>query len=580
LKRTTRAIEKSFGTGIATYYEFYITIIRMNLMIFGCTFLLLILPWLCRSTSLWPSTGDSGSNFAGMFILGLIGYKSDAIGKYWFYFGGYEQTVQIGALPWSFAFFYSFCIMLYFVLCMITIVRQIGTRLEKVSNLENENYRYVNTIFNLWDHSLDKTSAVTDLKKAIATRLSELLVYDENKNLDEIKLEGWKKAKLIICRTIGIFFSLILLAGAPTAVVFITQYYNTLNNTFTLTTSLLTAIINVVFPILITLLVALEDYQDAKYTQWNIMGRTYFIKMATTVSLMVRVIALDDSMLADGKCRTTEAGLVFWQMLLIDFVVSFVITIVSNLASYLIKKFIAMRKDPEAGKEFKLEFDTSSAVIALLYRQALLWIGTTMCPMLPLLGTISNFVLFFVQYIMMALTCKFPENPVANAKSHAFTFILMLLTMVFSLVPVFYFMLQPADIKCGPYASYATHWNSTYETGSINVGLSDVSSLYTVNGSYVAAPIQVMSYVWINNPLFILSPKLVVVWTYAMYYIFHPLTLFVITMALLVTAYFVNQRRRMYIEMLKNSEMKAAREKKEKMLLLLAAHEDSKHFSL
>ncbi len=464
---------------------------------------------------------------------------------------------------------------------MLTIVREIGTRLQKVDNLDNENFKYVNTIFNMWDYSMDKQAAVTDLKKAIASRLSELLTHDQNKLHAEIKLEGWQKAKLIICRTTGIFFSAILLLGAPTSVVFITEYYTTLNAIFPVTTSILTAVINVIFPFIITLMVKLESYQDAKYTNYNIIGRTYFIKMATTVALMVRVIGLDESTLKDGKCRTTEAGLVFWQMLLIDFAMSLTTTIVAGLASFLIQRFIATRKDPENGRQFKLEFDTSGAVISLLYRQALLWIGTTMSPMLPLIGVVSNFVLFFVQYIIMAITCKFPENPIANAKSHSFTFLLMLLTMVFSLVPVFYFMLQPADVACGPYVSYAVAWNSTYDTGMISVaGLSSVSStLQTVNGSlvngtFVPAPIQVMSYVWNNNPLFKLSSKLVEVWTIAMYYIFHPLTLFVIMIMMLVTAYFVNQRRKMYILMLKNAEARAAKEKKDKMILLLAAQEE------
>lgn len=86
LTRTTHAVEKAFGTGIATYYEFHITIIRMNFMILCCTFFLLILPWLLRPTYTWPAVKDP--SFAGDFVLGLIGYKSDAIGNYWFFFGG------------------------------------------------------------------------------------------------------------------------------------------------------------------------------------------------------------------------------------------------------------------------------------------------------------------------------------------------------------------------------------------------------------------------------------------------------------------------------------------------------------
>jgi hypothetical protein len=434
--RTIHSTEKRFGSGIANYYEFMTVFVYVNIMIFICTFLLLILPWLLQPTSAYTALGD------WKLLLGLIGYDSIVIGKSWFFYGGYPEYMMLGSFQWSFTFFYAFCVILYMFLSMVFICTALGNRLGKESGHTNQKNKYVQTVFNTWDWSLQEEYAIEAMKQGLATKLAELLVYDENmQTYTEVKTPC-QKFLFYARRCTGIIISLCFMVAAPACAAFITSYYDYLNSLFGPLTSILNAVINAVFPQITTLCVIyIEKYTDARYINANIVARTYIIKMSTTIAVIVRVMTGSDTGLTNGKCRSTEAGLLYWQMLLIDFLVTAFFQIVVALVLYFIRMFRAKRKDKTDTTSYKLNFEVSGQVIGLLYRQTVVWVGTINCPMLPLVGTFTNFTLFFTTYFIMRFTCKFPDNPEANARSSFFNHAVMLFTLIICLIPAFAFML-------------------------------------------------------------------------------------------------------------------------------------------
>ena len=53
----------------------------------------------------------------------------------------------------------------------------------------------------------------------------------------------------------------------------------------------------------------------------------------------------------------------------------------------------------------RIELDLSSAVLVIVYRQALVWLGMGFSPVIPILGLISNVVLFYTYYIVRCRDC-------------------------------------------------------------------------------------------------------------------------------------------------------------------------------
>lgn len=125
--RSLSVIEHRFGSGIATFYDFFYSVIRMNFFLSVSSFILLILPWLLRKPSEWPDVWNLD------LFLGLIGFKSNMIGQTFFFFGGYEdRLVLFATVIWPFAFVYIFVVILNFVIAIVIICRSIG---EKVTNV-------------------------------------------------------------------------------------------------------------------------------------------------------------------------------------------------------------------------------------------------------------------------------------------------------------------------------------------------------------------------------------------------------------------------------------------------------------
>jgi uncharacterized membrane protein len=77
-----------------------------------------------------------------------------------------------------------------------------------------------------------------------------------------------------------------------------------------------------------------------------------------------------------------------------------------------------------------------------------------------------------------------------------------------------------------------------------------------------------MADAWVDNQVFKQNSNLLYWWTQVTYYLFHPLTLFVIATGLFVVACFVNQRRRLQMRLRYKAEEIAAQERKEKMIVL------------
>lgn len=87
----------------------------------------------------------------------------------------------------------------------------------------------------------------------------------------------------------------------------------------------------------------------------------------------------------------------------------------------------------------KEEYDTdraAQAAIDMMYRQALIWVGASFCPVLPFFGLLNISVQFYVQYFSMFKSCKPPKTPWSANKTMYFFMKLVLVTLLISGGPI------------------------------------------------------------------------------------------------------------------------------------------------
>ena len=105
----------------------------------------------------------------------------------------------------------------------------------------------------------------------------------------------------------------------------------------------------------------------------------------------------------------------------------------------------------------KTEYDTdraAQAAIDMMYRQSLIWVGASLCPMLPFAGLVNISIQFFVQYNSMFKSCKPPKTPWSAEKTMYFFMQLVLLALLISGAPIVV-LLTSKKISCGPHCSQA-----------------------------------------------------------------------------------------------------------------------------
>lgn len=257
-----------------------------------------------------------------------------------------------------------------------------------------------------WDYSLQDDRAIEDMRTALASSLRELLREDEVKDIENrmtvVKVCMFyfsfymQRIVLLARRTFGILVSIVVMIAAPVAVFFTTLYYSMLNSAFPYTSSLIISAVNAIFPSILDLMISVEGYEDQKIVAYNSIARTFIVKLATTITLVINVYNIDESTLDAGKCAANEAGIVFWQVLVINVISASLIFTLSNIFWR-----VVMRT--------KQEFAVSSNVIELLYTQAIIWIGSAMCPMLCFLGVITNLILFLVKFLVVCVVYAINE---------------------------------------------------------------------------------------------------------------------------------------------------------------------------
>eukprot|EP00817_Percolomonadidae_sp_ATCC50343_P006013 CAMPEP_0117421434 /NCGR_PEP_ID=MMETSP0758-20121206/2528_1 /TAXON_ID=63605 /ORGANISM="Percolomonas cosmopolitus, Strain AE-1 (ATCC 50343)" /LENGTH=371 /DNA_ID=CAMNT_0005203559 /DNA_START=1165 /DNA_END=2276 /DNA_ORIENTATION=- len=223
-----------------------------------------------------------------------------------------------------------------------------------------------------------------------------------------------------------------------------TAYYGSISTYATV----IIAVINVIVPKIMQFLVDMERYSNSLKATNQKIFRTYIVKMGITCAYVFRVLSTslestdstDDNAALNGSCNNNELGRAFYQLILIDFLISALSSTIPNFIFYVIAR---------ARGQKGININIAQAVIGLFYRQTIIWIGSFVVPVLPIFGTIFNIILFLIKWIVLILFGKFPDKPGLHVRGSMFYELMLFVTLLICLVPAGFWLQSTSN--CGPF---------------------------------------------------------------------------------------------------------------------------------
>eukprot|EP00118_Oscarella_pearsei_P018054 m.182734 g.182734 ORF g.182734 m.182734 type:complete len:866 (+) comp39295_c0_seq49:160-2757(+) len=251
-----------------------------------------------------------------------------------------------------------------------------------------------------------------------------------------------------------------------------------------LAASLTISTFNVVYPFIFELLVPYERYKSLATEFGVTIVRSVALRVAGLVVLMATLLrqvqcsqsisscgivisAISRSGSADAQndaerveafveksascklCWETYVGQEVYRLLLVDFLVDVLATLLHESLRHLAVHYIRFVRN----KVGKAEFVISKNVLNLVYSQALIWLGAFFAPLLPVVGTLMFFIVFYVKKCSLVWNCRPSRRAYRVTKTSTFFLFLLLMTLFACLIPIGYSMVEnkPSAV-CGPFS--------------------------------------------------------------------------------------------------------------------------------
>ncbi|WAQ93453.1 TMC7-like protein [Mya arenaria] len=261
---------------------------------------------------------------AGMW-LGFVG----VLAQMWFFYGSYDLDIP----GYNVSLVYLFmCLLTYFgsFFVILSSLRQgSGSRRRE----QDKRFKFNLLLWTSWDHSITSEEASINLSKGITSVLKDNL-YEVKATQDVKQWSRKEKCKIYCLRILAWLITIIY----GTTIVF--------------------SLINIIVPVCIRQLPKMEHYLHGKVELNITLTRIFFLR---TANLFALITSLYETITLTVKgCAGTILGQEMYKVVIMDTILHTVTQLSVTFGKYLWTKQ-------------KTEFDISSAVLVLVYRQALVW---------------------------------------------------------------------------------------------------------------------------------------------------------------------------------------------------------------
>ncbi|XP_056121461.1 transmembrane channel-like protein 2-A [Rhinichthys klamathensis goyatoka] len=508
-ERKIKEVESHFGSSVASYFIFLRWMYGMNLVLFGLTFGLVVIPEVLMGLpygSIPRKTVPRPEQATAMDYAVLTDFNGYCKYSVLFY-GYYNNQRTIGFLKFRLPLSYLLVGIGSFGYSLMVVIRTMAKNADVGGgDGEDSEFTFAWKMFTSWDYLIGNAETADNKFASITTSFKESIVDEQENQKDEnIHLRRFLRvlANFLITCTLG---------GSGYLIYFVVKRSQEFANMDNLSwyekneMEIIMSLLGLVGPMLFETIAELEEYHPRIALKWQ-LGRIFALFLGNLYTFLLALFdevntkleeedsiknasiwfvkeyyanfsannpnytgtppPLDPSDGIRGPCWETAVGLEFVKLTISDIQVTYLTILIGDFLRALIVRFLnyCWCWDLEAGWPSYGEFDISGNVLGLVFNQGMIWMGAFYAPGLVGINVLRLLSSMYYQ-CWAVMACNVPHERVFKAsKSNNFYMGLLLLILFLSLLPVVYtIMTLPPSFDCGPFSGKAKMIDIVMET--------------------------------------------------------------------------------------------------------------------
>ncbi|XP_039608801.1 transmembrane channel-like protein 2-A [Polypterus senegalus] len=502
-----KEVESHFGSSVASYFIFLRWMYGMNLVLFGLTFGLVVIPEILLGLphgSIPRKTVPRDEQATAMDFSTLWDFNGYAKYSVLFY-GYYNNQRTIGFLKYRLPLAYFMVGIGTFGYSLMVVIQTMAKNAnESGGDGEDTDFNFCWKLFTSWDYLIGNSETADNKFASITTSFKESIVDEEENQKDEnIHLRRFLRVLanvLILCG----------LGGSGYLIYFVVRRSQKFANMDNLgwyeknEVEIVMSLLGLVCPPLFETIAELEDYHPRIALKWQ-LGRIFALFLGNLYTFLFALIdevnqkleeehsimnmttsainmyyanvtlngtevtppPIDPADVIRGPCWETAVGIEFVKLTVSDIQVFYITILIGDFLRAVIVRFLnyCWCWDLEAGFPSYAEFDISGNVLGLVFNQGMIWMGSFYAPGLVGLNVLRLLTSMYYQS-WAVMSSNVPHERVFKAsKSNNFYMGLLLLVLFLSLFPVVYtIMTIPPSFDCGPFSGKTLMFEVIMET--------------------------------------------------------------------------------------------------------------------
>ncbi|XP_056147135.1 transmembrane channel-like protein 2-A [Lampris incognitus] len=508
-ERKIKEVESHFGSSVASYFIFLRWMYGLNLVLFGFTFGLVVIPEVLMGLpygSIPRKTvprleQDTAQDYS--VLMDFNGYCKYSV----LFYGYYNNQRTIGLLKFRLPLSYLMVGIGTFGYSLMVVIRTMAKNAD-VGGGDNDEagFTFGWKMFTSWDYLIGNAETADNKYASITTSFKESIVDEQESQKDEnIHLRRF-------LRVLANFMIFCSLGGSGYLIFFVVKRSQEFATRDDLSwyekneLEIIMSLLGLVCPPLFETIAELEDYHPRIALKWQ-LGRIFALFLGNLYTFLFALFddvnskleeedsiknasfwamkeyyanfslytndteatppPMDPSDVIRGPCWETAVGIEFVKLTVSDIQVTYLTILIGDFARAMIVRFLnyCWCWDLEAGFPSYGEFDISGNVLGLIFNQGMIWMGAFYAPGLVGINVIRLLTSMYYQCWAVMAT-NVPHQRVFKAsKSNNFYMGLLLLILFLSLLPVVYTIMSlPPSFDCGPFSGKAKMFDVIMET--------------------------------------------------------------------------------------------------------------------
>uniref|UniRef100_A0A3Q2SPE4 Transmembrane channel-like protein n=1 Tax=Fundulus heteroclitus TaxID=8078 RepID=A0A3Q2SPE4_FUNHE len=508
-ERKIKEVESHFGSSVASYFIFLRWMYGMNLVLFGLTFGLVVIPEVLMGLpygSIPRKTVPRAEQPTAQdysVLMDFNGYCKYSV----LFYGYYNNQRTIGLLKFRLPLSYLLVGIGSFGYSLMLVIRTMAKNADVGGgDGEEGEFTFAWKMFTSWDYLIGNAETADNKYASITTSFKESIVDEQENQKDEnIHLRRF-------LRVLANFMITCSLGGSGYLIYFVVKRSQEFANRTDLSwyekneLELIMSLLGLVCPPLFETIAELEDYHPRIALKWQ-LGRIFALFLGNLYTFLFALFdevntkldeeesiknasiwamkeyyanysrllndsdstppPMDPGDVIRGPCWETAVGIEFVKLTVSDIQVTYLTILIGDFARAVIVRFLnyCWCWDLEAGFPSYGEFDISGNVLGLVFNQGMIWMGAFYAPGLVGINVLRLLSSMYYQCWAVMATNVPHERVFKASKSNNFYMGLLLLILFLSLLPVVYtIMTLPPSFDCGPFSGKAKMFDVIMET--------------------------------------------------------------------------------------------------------------------